>query len=286
MVNFQVATLALLASRAMSQAVRVHQYQTGGLKADPVSQQAQEIIEDKPDDLGSSNPDAANLKSPNLKVEISTSFPQAEIFGVKLVNGHATRALLDIANHEPLPITLQVVGGALTTPIDVPGAPMPPQVLRNLSATQYGLQIPAGESETVTYSFATELHPQDLRLNLLAVLSNSEGKAFSRAVYNETVSVVEAPVSFFDPQMYAHLPAPIPHAHTDRSQLPASSSTSSSPPPSAASATSSTTLGSPRSSLRNVGAAKAASARNFRLVGVRRSNLRIRRLLLVRMDLR
>jgi hypothetical protein len=61
--------------------------------------------------------------------------------------------------------------------------------------------IPAGEKETLTYTFATEMHPQNVKLNLAAVLQNSEGTVFTKMVYNETVSVVEAPMSIFDPQM-------------------------------------------------------------------------------------
>lgn len=83
----------------------------------------------------------------------------------------------------------------------MPGAPDPPVLLRNLTAQRYGVQIPAGESETLTYAFATDMHPQNLRLSLVGVLQNREGSVFSKVVYNETVSVVEAPMSFLDPQM-------------------------------------------------------------------------------------
>jgi hypothetical protein len=153
--------------------------------------------------------DESKQQSPDLAVDITTSFPDSEIFGVKLVNGHPTRALLSISNNEPLPVTLQVVGGSLTTPIDVPGSPDPPVVLRNLTAQRYGVSIPAGEKESVTYTFATEMHPQDLRLNLAAILMRGgdgvndlgAGEVFSQMVFNETVSVVEAPMSIFDPQM-------------------------------------------------------------------------------------
>ncbi len=120
---------------------------------------------------------------------------------MKLVNGHPTRAVLDVTNHEPSPITFQMVAGSLLTPSDVPGAPDPPVTMRNLTMARYGLSIPAGESESITYSFATELHPQQVTLALLAVLQNEEGAMFTKVVYNETVSVVEAPVSMFDPQM-------------------------------------------------------------------------------------
>lgn len=162
-----------------------------------------EEIEEIPDDApaAAAVADDANTSSPKLNVEISTSFPQSEIFGVKLVNGHATRAVLEVANHEPQPITVALIGGSLITPIGAPGAPDPPQVVRNLTAARVGVQIPAGEKETIPYSFATELHPQDLTLNLVALLQNSEGAVYTKQVFNETVSVVEAPVSIFDPQM-------------------------------------------------------------------------------------
>lgn len=148
----------------------------------------------------SSDPAKAG-ESPSLAVTIKTTFPQSEIFGVKLVNGHATRAVLDISNEEPNPISIAVIGGSLTSPIDVPGAPDPPVVIRNLTAQRYNVQIPAGEKGSVTYAFATELHPQDLRLNLAAIFQDSQGEVYTKLVFNETVSVVEAPMSIFDPQM-------------------------------------------------------------------------------------
>jgi len=83
----------------------------------------------------------------------------------------------------------------------VPGAPSPPIVLRNLTTTRYGATIPAGESESLTYTFANEMHPQDVTLNLAAIIQNSEGLQFTQQFFNETVSVVEAPSSIFDPQM-------------------------------------------------------------------------------------
>jgi hypothetical protein len=145
--------------------------------------------------------DPSQQQTPNINVDIKTTFPQAEVFGVKLVNGHPTRAVLDVHNQETEAISVLIVGGSLTTPVDVPGAPEVPAILRNLTTQRYGVSIPAGEHETLTYSFATEMHPQDLRLNLAAVLQSAAGQIYTRQIYNETVSVVEAPVSWFDPQM-------------------------------------------------------------------------------------
>lgn len=76
---------------------------------------------------------------------------------MKLVNGRPTRAILDVSNNEPEAVNLMVVGGSLTTPVDAPGAPDPPVVLRNLTTQRYGVQIPAGEKETLTYAFVNEM---------------------------------------------------------------------------------------------------------------------------------
>lgn len=185
MLSLRLTSLALLALRSLSAFA-----QPEGLQVEEINEFGDDIVADE-----------SKLQTPALAVDISASFPQAEIFGVKLVNGHSTRAVLSIANNEPAPVTILVVGGSLSTPVDQPGAPDPPVVVRNLTTQQYGVAIPAGEKETITYSFATELHPQDLRLNLAAVLQNSEEKIFTKQIYNETVSIVEAPVSIFDPQM-------------------------------------------------------------------------------------
>lgn len=79
--------------------------------------------------------------------------------------------------------------------------PQGSRIVRNLTTTRYNVEIPAGQKESLSYSFATELHPQDLRLNLAAVLSDSAGAFYTIQAFNETVSIVEPDTSFFDPQM-------------------------------------------------------------------------------------
>jgi len=78
---------------------------------------------------------------------------------------------------------------------------VPPQILRNLTTSRYNVEIPAGSSESISYSFATELQPQDLKLNLAAVVTDSEGTPYTLQAFNETVSIVEPDTSIFDPQM-------------------------------------------------------------------------------------
>ncbi len=131
-------------------------------------------------------------------MKVSVQFPSSEVFGVKLVNGHPTQALLSFTNDEPEPVTVGFIGGNLWT---MPLGGQKPQVIRNLTTTRYNVEIPAGQSDTISYSFATELHPQDLKLNLAAVVTDTEGTPYTLQAFNETVSVVEADTSIFDPQM-------------------------------------------------------------------------------------
>ncbi|CAI7632189.1 unnamed protein product [Penicillium glandicola] len=140
--------------------------------------------------------DAENAEAdiPALAVTAQASFPASEIFGIKLVNGHPTQALIAISNDEPNPITVNFVGGSLRNPDQA-------QIVRNLTATRYAIEVPAGEKETISYSFATEMHPQDLQLTLSAIISDSEGRLVPIVAHNGTVSIVEADTSIFDPQI-------------------------------------------------------------------------------------
>jgi len=131
-------------------------------------------------------------------VKVSTSFPSSEIFGIKLVNGHPTQALLSFTNEETEPVSVAFIGGSLwSSQYSNMGA----QIVRNLTTTRYNVEIPAGQSDSISYSFATELQPQDLMLNLAAVVTDTEGTPYTLQAFNETVSIVEPDTSIFDPQM-------------------------------------------------------------------------------------
>ncbi|KAJ5980780.1 hypothetical protein N7481_008078 [Penicillium waksmanii] len=137
----------------------------------------------------------AETEVANLAVTAEASFPASEIFGVKLINGRPTEALISVTNDEANPVTVNFLGGSLWNLEE------DSKVVRNLTATRYGVEIPAGSKETIPYSFATEMHPQDIRLNIAAILSDSEGKFFTVQAFNGTVSVVEPETSIFDPQI-------------------------------------------------------------------------------------
>jgi hypothetical protein len=146
-------------------------------------------------DAGTSPVDA-----PHVNADVSATFPDADIFGVKLVNGRPTKAVVTVANREKEPIQFAFIAGTLAKPV-TPAAPdAAPVVLRNLTAVRYNLEVAAGETREVPFSFSLDMQPQDVTLQLTAVLS-SKGSVFSVPVYSGPAAVVEPPTSFFDPQM-------------------------------------------------------------------------------------
>ncbi|KAE8370092.1 hypothetical protein BDV27DRAFT_120015 [Aspergillus caelatus] len=169
MARFSFLSLALLSAQAL----------IGGSLAADAAEKAEETVE-----------------TPKLALTAQATFPASEIFGVKVVNGYPTQALVAFTNDEPAPVKVNFIGGTLST-LDEEDS----KIVRNLTATGYNVEIPAGETETLSYQITTEMHPQDLRLSLASIVSDSEGRFYTVYAYNGTVSVVEPETSFFDPQI-------------------------------------------------------------------------------------
>ncbi|MCJ1311197.1 hypothetical protein MMC25_004868 [Agyrium rufum] len=150
----------------------------------------QDATEATPEDV------EAPPQTPNLAVKVSTSFPDSEIFGVKLINGHPTTAVLSFTNEEPEDVNVAFVGGSLWGKFS-DGE----KIVRNFTTARFTLRVPPGESESVQYTFATELHPQDLTLKLYAVITNSMGIVMTLQAHEGLVSIVEPDASLFDPQL-------------------------------------------------------------------------------------
>ncbi|OAA52025.1 signal sequence receptor alpha chain [Metarhizium rileyi] len=146
-------------------------------------------------------------QKPNLAADVKTTFPDSDILGVRLINGRPTKALVDITNKEDAPIQISVLAGVLATTKPLPeGTPAYQGIIRNLTIVQYNQAIEAGETRSFTYSFALDMQPQDVKLELAAVVSNAKGDIYQLVAHDGVVAIVEAPTSFLDPQMYATPP--------------------------------------------------------------------------------
>ncbi|KAI1976991.1 hypothetical protein LOZ53_002024 [Ophidiomyces ophidiicola] len=132
---------------------------------------------------------------PTINVNVSTTFPNSEVFGVKLVNGLPTNAQLKFINNEPEPVTVSVIGGSLWT------LSTPAQNVRNLTTSRPGIEVASNSEATIGYDISTELLPQDLALNLAAVVSRKDGLLFTIPAFDGPVSIVEPAMSIFDPQV-------------------------------------------------------------------------------------
>ncbi|KAF4455256.1 hypothetical protein F53441_2406 [Fusarium austroafricanum] len=137
-----------------------------------------------------------------LKATVKASFPEADILGVKLVNGRPTKAVLEINNNDASPITVAFVSGSLNTMKELPeDSPSYASIVRNLTAVQYNLEVPAGEKKEIPFSFAQDMQPQEVRVELSAVVADSTGNLHQVLAHVGPASIVEAPTSFLDPQI-------------------------------------------------------------------------------------
>ncbi|KID98268.1 signal sequence receptor alpha chain, partial [Metarhizium majus ARSEF 297] len=145
---------------------------------------------------------SASPKTPDLAAVVKTTFPDSDILGVRLINGRPTKALVEITNKEDAPIQISVLAGVLATAKTLPeGTPAYQGIIRNLTVVQYNHAIEAGETKSFTYSFALDMQPQDVKLQIAAVITNANGDMYQVQAHDGLAAIVEAPTSFLDPQI-------------------------------------------------------------------------------------
>lgn len=143
------------------------------------------------------------LSANALRVSASVYFPDSEL-GVKLVNGRATQARVTVVNDEDAPMRVRLVGGSLwpLDIVDIAAGENSAKAVRNLTVVPLDTLVPAsGGNVTLPYGFGVDMMPRDLRLLLAAIVVDDEGAQYQIEAFNGTVSVVDAPISMFDPQM-------------------------------------------------------------------------------------
>jgi hypothetical protein len=182
MVQFKASLLALLALRVLGAVA----------------------TEDADDVFPDAEPPVSEYErvAPSLQATFETSFPDdQDVLGLKLVNARATKATVSVTNHEESPIIVSFIGGVLQALDPNPEAPAYEAIVRNLTSVRYDALVEPGESKELPYSFAQDMMPRDVRLLLVAVVKGADGSLFQISAHNGTASIVDAPISFFDPQI-------------------------------------------------------------------------------------
>ncbi|CAK7566761.1 MAG: Increased recombination centers protein 22 [Sporothrix epigloea] len=144
--------------------------------------------------------------APELKIDIDTKFPEADIFGLKLINGRPTKAIVEVTNHEDGPVRISILGGALVKPDILPeGVPASANIVVNLTTVSFekakDAVLQPGETRGYPYNFVLDLQPRELRLDLMAVITNSAGQLFQITAHSDAATIVDPPINIFDPQI-------------------------------------------------------------------------------------
>lgn len=145
-------------------------------------------------------------KAAEINIDVETKFPEADIFGLKLINGRPTKSVVEITNNEAAAIRVSILGGALFNPQLLPeGTPASAGIVANLTTVTFegtkDALLQPGETRGYPYNFVLDLHPRDLRLDLMAIVTDAEGRLFQVVAHSGEASIVDPPINFLDPQI-------------------------------------------------------------------------------------
>jgi len=127
-----------------------------------------------------------------LELKVTGSFPSDNPFG-HVVNGERNIINLLIENNTKRGVTLLSVAGSFHHPET-------DRVLKNTTATKFGVKIKEGGKTPVEYPFYSQFKPGDVRLKVWLEVSDETQHRVS--AYESVVTIVEAEVSLLDWQLW------------------------------------------------------------------------------------
>jgi len=128
------------------------------------------------------------VAEPEPELKVTGSFPSDNPFG-HVVNGERNVINLIIENDTKQNLTLLSVAGSFHHPET-------DSLLRNTTATKFGVKLPEGDKFPVEYPFYSQFKPGDIRLKVwLEVAGETQYRV---SAYESIVTIVEPEISILD----------------------------------------------------------------------------------------
>jgi len=129
-----------------------------------------------------------------LDITATATFPATNPFA-HVVNGERNKMSLEIENKSALNVTLKSAAGSIHDPESG-------KLLKNTTASTYGVTLIAGAKTVLPYSFYSEHKPREVTLKVWVNYDDGTPTGLHHAVaYDSVVTIVEPPASIFDFQL-------------------------------------------------------------------------------------
>jgi len=134
-----------------------------------------------------------------LDISATATFPPTNPMSY-VVNGQRNSMSLEIENKSPVNVTLKSAAGSIHDPDSG-------KLLKNTTATTYGVTLISGAKTTLPYRFHSEQKPRDVNLKIWVTYDDGSPSGVHRVIaYDSNVTIVEPPASFFDlPLLFSYL---------------------------------------------------------------------------------
>ncbi|KAG5645538.1 hypothetical protein DXG03_005813 [Asterophora parasitica] len=130
-----------------------------------------------------------SVSASDPEVAVSAHFPETNVFG-HVVNGEKNSLILSVENKSGRNVTLVNVAGSVHHS-------QTDRLVKNLTATKFGIPLLDGAKLDIPYAFFSEFKPGDIRLNVW--LEHSvDGSNYRVSAYDSVVTIVEPEISIFD----------------------------------------------------------------------------------------